>query len=66
MASIDNRKMHEEARDMLERLGIVIADTRLKVENLSGGQRQSIAIGRACALRRNRGFSRSTSSGASG
>ena len=35
---------------MLERLGIVIPDTRLKVENLSGGQRQSIAIGRAASF----------------
>ncbi len=35
---------------MLDRLGIVIADTRLKVENLSGGQRQSIAIGRAASF----------------
>jgi len=47
---LDNKKMHDEARDMLERLGIVIADTRLKVENLSGGQRQSIAIGRAASF----------------
>ena len=39
-----------QARDMLDRLGIVIADTRLKVENLSGGQRQSIAIGRAASF----------------
>ncbi|TIM59151.1 MAG: ATP-binding cassette domain-containing protein, partial [Mesorhizobium sp.] len=29
---------------------IVIADTRLKVETLSGGQRQSIAIGRAASF----------------
>jgi len=35
---------------MLDRLGIVIADTKLKVENLSGGQRQSIAIGRAASF----------------
>ena len=28
----------------------MIADTRLKVENLSGGQRQSIAIGRAASF----------------
>lgn len=47
---LDNRKMHAAAREMLERLGIVIADTRLKVENLSGGQRQSIAIGRAASF----------------
>ncbi len=50
LSFLDNRKMHDEARDMLDRLGIVIADTRLKVENLSGGQRQSIAIGRAASF----------------
>ena len=47
---LDKRRMHDEARAMLDRLGIVIADTRLKVENLSGGQRQSIAIGRAASF----------------
>ncbi|TGS55564.1 sugar ABC transporter ATP-binding protein, partial [Mesorhizobium sp. M1D.F.Ca.ET.183.01.1.1] len=47
---LDGRRMHDETRQMLDRLGIVIADTRLKVENLSGGQRQSIAIGRAASF----------------
>ena len=47
---LDNKTMHGLTRDMLDRLGIVIADTRLKVENLSGGQRQSIAIGRAASF----------------
>jgi simple sugar transport system ATP-binding protein len=47
---MDSRRMHADARAMLERLGIVIPDTRLKVENLSGGQRQSIAIGRAASF----------------
>ncbi|MGO4333599.1 ATP-binding cassette domain-containing protein [Labrys sp. KB_33_2] len=47
---LDQRRMHDQARDMLDKLGIVIADTRLKVENLSGGQRQSIAIGRAASF----------------
>jgi simple sugar transport system ATP-binding protein len=47
---LDNRRMHIQTRDMLDRLGIVIADTKLKVENLSGGQRQSIAIGRAASF----------------
>lgn len=50
LSFLDKRRMHEEARAMLEALGIVIADTRLKVENLSGGQRQSIAIGRAASF----------------
>jgi simple sugar transport system ATP-binding protein len=47
---LDTKTMHARTRDMLDRLGIVIADTRLKVENLSGGQRQSIAIGRAASF----------------
>jgi simple sugar transport system ATP-binding protein len=47
---LDKKRMREQARQMLDRLGIVIADTRLKVENLSGGQRQSIAIGRAASF----------------
>jgi simple sugar transport system ATP-binding protein len=42
--------MHEDAAQMLERLGIRMPSTRLKVENLSGGQRQSIAIGRAVSF----------------
>ena len=44
------RRMHEDAKAMLDALGIVIADTRQKVENLSGGQRQSIAIARAVSF----------------
>ncbi|TJV46591.1 MAG: sugar ABC transporter ATP-binding protein [Mesorhizobium sp.] len=47
---LDKKRMHEQTRQMLDRLGIGIADTRLKVENLSGGQRQSIAIGRAASF----------------
>ena len=47
---LNKRRMHADAREMLDRLGIVIADTRMKVENLSGGQRQSIAIGRAASF----------------
>ena len=47
---LDKRTMHERARHMLEGLGIVISDTHSKVENLSGGQRQSIAIGRAASF----------------
>lgn len=47
---LDKARMHSEARKMLDLLGIVIADTHLKVENLSGGQRQSIAIGRAASF----------------
>ncbi|MGJ7038369.1 simple sugar transport system ATP-binding protein [Shinella sp. BE166] len=47
---LDKKLMHERARDMLSNLGIVIPDTWMKVENLSGGQRQSIAIGRAASF----------------
>jgi simple sugar transport system ATP-binding protein len=47
---LDKPRMHDDAAAMLQRLGIVIPDTRLKVENLSGGQRQSIAIGRAASF----------------
>ena len=47
---LDKPRMHTDSRAMLEKLGIDIADTKLKVENLSGGQRQSIAIGRAASF----------------
>ena len=43
-------KMHADAARMLDHLGIRMPSTRLKVENLSGGQRQSIAIGRAVSF----------------
>ena len=47
---MDKRKMHADAARMLDHLGIRMPSTRLKVENLSGGQRQSIAIGRAVSF----------------
>jgi simple sugar transport system ATP-binding protein len=47
---LDKPKMHADATAMLQRLGIRMPNTRLKVENLSGGQRQSIAIGRATSF----------------
>jgi simple sugar transport system ATP-binding protein len=47
---MDKRKMHADAAQMLGHLGIRMPSTRLKVENLSGGQRQSIAIGRAVSF----------------
>ena len=47
---MDKRKMHADAAQMLAHLGIRMPSTRLKVENLSGGQRQSIAIGRAVSF----------------
>jgi len=47
---LDKKRMHEAAATMLGNLGIRIPSTRHKVENLSGGQRQSIAIGRAASF----------------
>jgi simple sugar transport system ATP-binding protein len=47
---MDKRKMHADAARMLDNLGVRMPSTRLKVENLSGGQRQSIAIGRAVSF----------------
>ena len=45
---LDNRKMHREAHSVLkERLGIDLEGRKDPVFNLSGGQRQSIAIARA-------------------
>jgi len=44
---VDRRRMHREAAETLRSLGIRIAYTDVPVRNLSGGQRQSIAIGRA-------------------
>lgn len=46
---LDEAKMHADA-EMLKGLGISIPDTRLLVRNLSGGQRQAIAIARAAAF----------------
>ncbi|GAB4566387.1 MAG: ATP-binding cassette domain-containing protein [Anaerolineae bacterium] len=47
---MDQRRMAQEAQRLMERLRIDIASVRLKVENLSGGQRQAVAIGRATAF----------------
>lgn len=44
---IDKKKMHALAKEELDRLGVVIPSTYSAVENLSGGQRQSVAIARA-------------------
>ncbi len=45
---LDNRKMYREAQNILkERLGIDLEGRKDPVINLSGGERQSIAIGRA-------------------
>jgi ABC-type sugar transport system ATPase subunit len=47
---MDKRHMEQETQRLLDRLKIDIASVRLKVENLSGGQRQAVAIGRATAF----------------
>lgn len=41
------REMHAEAREHLDRLHIRIPDTQQLVSNLSGGQRQAVALARA-------------------
>lgn len=50
MSFLDRRKMHESAGDILRSLEIRVDSTRHVVSNLSGGQRQSIAIGRAVSF----------------
>ena len=47
---IDRKRMHVDAAEALENLEIKVSSTRLTVANLSGGQRQSIAIGRAASF----------------
>lgn len=47
---LDHARMHRDAQEMLRGLGIRIPNTRLDVENLSGGQRQAIAISRAVSF----------------
>lgn len=44
---LDRRHMREEATQALKRLGIQVADVTTPVHDLSGGQRQTIAISRA-------------------
>lgn len=47
---MNKKHMEEQSQHLLNRLKIDIASARLKVENLSGGQRQAVAIGRATAF----------------
>ncbi|USQ79145.1 ATP-binding cassette domain-containing protein [Ornithinimicrobium faecis] len=44
---LDHQRMHEEAAQDLKTLHIRISDTYQEVGNLSGGQRQAVAIARA-------------------
>lgn len=47
---MDFRHMEQETRSLLDRLKIDIPSIRQKVERLSGGQRQAVAIARATAF----------------
>jgi fructose transport system ATP-binding protein len=48
---MDTRKMRERARQELSELGITtLQDVTVPVENLSGGQRQAVAVARAAAF----------------
>jgi len=44
---LNNRKMRQEARAQLDRIGVRIPSVNTEVGRLSGGQRQAIAIARA-------------------
>jgi len=44
---LDKRRMEDESREILEGLKIKIPSIREMVKNLSGGQKQAVAIGRA-------------------
>ncbi len=46
---VDQRSMEREALEQLTRVGITIPETQRTVSELSGGQRQAVAIGRAIA-----------------
>lgn len=47
---MDEHHMEQETQRLLDRLKIDISSVRLKVEKLSGGQRQAVAIARATAF----------------
>jgi ABC-type sugar transport system ATPase subunit len=47
---MDKHHMEQETHRLLDRLKIDISSVRLKVESLSGGQRQAVAIARATAF----------------
>jgi len=47
---LDKKKMHSASTNILNDLSIKVSSTKIKVENLSGGQRQSIAIGKAVSF----------------
>ncbi|NYF12702.1 fructose transport system ATP-binding protein [Pseudoclavibacter sp. JAI123] len=49
--ALDTSGMRKEAREQVQRLGIsTLQDVTVAVENLSGGQRQAVAVARAAAF----------------
>ena len=49
---IDKRRMAQESADRMNELKVAIHSTRQRVETLSGGQRQCVAVARAAAFAR--------------
>jgi simple sugar transport system ATP-binding protein len=47
---MDEGQMEDDTRNLLHRLRIEVLSVRLRVENLSGGQRQAVAVARAMAF----------------
>jgi simple sugar transport system ATP-binding protein len=47
LGEVDRRLMADETRDAMGRLGITLKDYNVPVGNLSGGQRQALAVARA-------------------
>lgn len=51
LRTLDKAGMRKEAREQVQRLGIsTLQDVTVPVENLSGGQRQAVAVARAAAF----------------
>jgi fructose transport system ATP-binding protein len=49
-ALLDERGMMQQSRDVLEKTGVKIPDLRNQIRNMSGGQRQCVAISRAASF----------------
>ncbi|MDH4247686.1 MAG: ATP-binding cassette domain-containing protein [Deltaproteobacteria bacterium] len=47
---VDKARMEKEAADILAKLKVEVSSVRLKVESLSGGRQQSVAIARAISF----------------
>ena len=47
---VDKKRMEKEAGEILSRLKVDVSSVRLKVESLSGGRQQSVAIARAISF----------------